>query len=308
LIWGVVRNGARRWLVFGPISVQPSEFAKFALVVFLAWWLEHSHRKVRGKLHSQIRHPWHGFGLPLVVTAVFAGLIVAQPDLGTTLLLFGVATVLLWIAGSNPVCLGSWIGFVTAAGTALMVAILKFGFLNHVNQVKRIIAWWTGNDPLGLNWQQWQALLAFGSGGPWGLGLGESRQKMLYVPEAHTDFILPIIGEELGVIATLAMVAAFCAVVVCGVLLATKASDLFGLLLGVGIVAVLSLQAIINIAVVTNSIPNKGMPLPFISYGGSNLVMLLAAVGMLVNIYRHALAQAEGQLFVPGKGAAPVAV
>src|ERR1043166_9091049 len=135
-------------------------------------------------------------------------------------------------------------------------------------------------------------MLAFGSGGPFGVGLGDSRLKMFYLPEAHTDFIFPIIGEELGLVATLAVVIAFCAILVCGILLATKAPDLFGLLLGSGIIAIIAMQALINMAVVTNSVPNKGMPLPFISYGGSNLMMMLAAMGILLNIYRQGYGQA----------------
>ena len=131
-------------------------------------------------------------------------------------------------------------------------------------------------------------MLAFGSGGPSGLGLGNSRMKTGYLPEAHTDFIFPIVGEEFDLIATLAVVLAFCVLVVCGLLLATRSPDLFGLLIGTGIVAAIGVQAIINIAVVTNVVPNKGMPLPFISYGGSNLVMILAALGVLMNIHSKA--------------------
>jgi cell division protein FtsW len=299
LVFGTVRNGARRWLIFGPVSFQPSEFVKLALVVFLAFWLERMHRKARGRLEGRIRHPGWGFGVPIGLTALLAALIFQQPDLGTTLLLFAVALVLMWIAGSNPLCLG---GFVVGSGlavTALFVGILKFGWLQDHYQVKRIIIWWSGADPQGINFQQKQALLAFGSGGPWGVGLGESRQKMFYLPEAHTDFIFPIIGEELGLIATLAVVIAFCVVVVCGFLIAARAPDLFGLLLGVGIVTIIALQAVINIAVVTNSVPNKGMPLPFMSYGGSNLLMMLGSVGILLNISQQAHGQMTGRELHP---------
>ena len=158
----------------------------------------------------------------------------------------------------------------------------------------------------GSNYQQYAAMLAFGSGGLWGLGLGNSRMKMAYLPEAHTDFIFPIIGEELGLVATLAVVVAFCVLVVCGILLAIRAPDLFGRLLGCGVIAIIGLQAAINIAVVTNTIPNKGMPLPFISYGGSNLVMILAALGVVLNIAAQVHSQA-GDLFA-GSYEGPVRV
>jgi len=172
-------------------------------------------------------------------------------------------------------------------------------------QVQRIVHWWRGDDPQGINYQQNIAKLAFGSGGLWGLGLGNSRMKMAFLPEAHTDFILPIIGEELGLFVTLAVAVAFCALVVGAILLVTRAPDCFGLLLGTGIIAVIGLQAIINIAVVTDTIPNKGMPLPFISYGGSNLVMTLAALGVLLNIFRQAHAHAVGTGVESSNGHAP---
>jgi cell division protein FtsW len=169
-------------------------------------------------------------------------------------------------------------------------------------QVQRLIHWWLGDDLQGSNYQQYMAMLAFGSGGLWGLGLGNSHMKMAYLPEAHTDFIFPIIGEELGLVATLAVVVAFCVLVVCGILLATRSPDLFGRLLACGIIAIIGLQALINIAVVTNTIPNKGMPLPFISYGGSNLVMTLAALGVVLNICWQAQTHALDTLVVSPEG------
>jgi cell division protein FtsW len=140
---------------------------------------------------------------------------------------------------------------------------------------------------LGEGLQQWQALIAFGSGGIDGLGLGEGRQKMLYLPYAHTDFIFPMIGEELGLKFTLLTVAGYLLVCLCGSLVAANARDRFGLLLGIGSVMMISLQAAVNIGVTTSLLPNKGMPLPFISYGGSNLMVCLFLIGLLVNIHRH---------------------
>jgi len=296
LVFGHVRNGAKRWLVFGSLmSFQPSELAKFALVIFLAFWLEKMHRTLKKTSTPKIEHPLWGIGLPLAITTLLAALIIKEPDLGTVLLMFAVALFLMWIAGANPKWLGLLIGGGALAAIAFCVAIFQFGLFDDHYQVRRIVAWWTGADQQGINFQQAQAMLAFGSGGPWGVGLGDSRQKMFYLPEAHTDFIFPIIGEELGLIGTLAVVVAFCTLVVCGILLVTKSPDLFGLLLGSGIISIIALQAIINMAVVTNSIPNKGMPLPFISYGGSNLMMMLAAVGILLNIFRQSYAQLAGK-------------
>lgn len=290
LVIGPVRNGAQRWLIFGPVSFQPSELAKFGLVIFLAFWLERMQRPQRKKQQLKIDSPVWGIGIPLAVTGILAGLIVKQPDLGTTLLLMTVTVFMLWIAGANPKWLGALVGAGAVVVGLILVAIFQFGMFDEHYQVRRIVEWWKGADTQGINFQQYQAMLAFGSGGPLGVGLGESRQKMFYLPEAHTDFILAIIGEELGLFGTMTVVAAFCVIIVCGVLLATRSVDLFGLLLAMGILSIIALQAIINLAVVSNSAPNKGMPLPFISYGGSNLMMTLAAVGVLLNIFRQSYA------------------
>jgi cell division protein FtsW len=203
-------------------------------------------------------------------------------------LLGAVTLAMMWVAGSPSGWLGGIVGTGGIGLTAFLVAIFRFNMFQGSYQVQRILHWWREDDLQGSNYQQYMAMLAFGSGGSWGFGLGNSRMKMAYLPEAHTDFIFPIIGEELGLIAALAVVVAFCVIVVCGILLATRSHDLFGMLLGSGIITVIGLQAMINIAVVTNTIPNKGMPLPFISYGGSNLVMILAALGVLLNIFWRA--------------------
>lgn len=288
LVFGKPINGAARWFVLGPIRFQPSEFAKYALVIFLAFWLEKVQRASKGQLRPRIQHWWWGVFAPLAATGGLTVLIFLEPDLGTTLLLGTVALVLMWVAGA-PV---RWLAGIVGAGgmgvVAFLVAIFKYGMFQHSYQAQRILHWWCGDDLGGSNYQQYMAMLAFGSGGTSGLGLGNSHMKMAYLPEAHTDFIFPIVGEELGLIATLVVVFAFCVLVVCGLLLAARSPDLFGLLLGAGIITAIGVQAIINIAVVTNIVPNKGMPLPFISYGGSNLVMTLAALGVLMNIWRQA--------------------
>ena len=287
LVIGKRINGAARWFVCGPIRFQPSEFAKYALVIFLAFWLEKMQRAPKGKFRPRIEHWWWGVFAPLAATGGLTTFILLEPDLGTTLLLGTVALALMWVAGAPA----RWLaGIVGAGGTGVasfLVAIFKYGMFQGSYQVQRILHWWRQDDLGGINYQQYMAMLAFGSGGPSGLGLGNSHLKMGFLPEPHTDFIFPIIGEELGLIATLAVVLAFCVLVVCGLLLAARSPDLFGLLLGSGIITAIGVQAIINMAVVTNVVPNKGMPLPFISYGGSNLVMTLAALGILMNIHRQ---------------------
>ena len=287
LVFGKRINGAARWFVCGPIRFQPSEFAKYALVIFLAFWLEKMQRAPKGKLRPKIQTWWWGVFAPLAATGGLTTFILLEPDLGTTLLLGTVVLALMWVAGAPA----RWLaGIVGAGGTGVasfLVAIFKYGMFPGSYQVQRILHWWRQDDLGGINYQQYMAMLAFGSGGPSGLGFGNSHLKMGFLPEPHTDFIFPIIGEELGLIATLAVVIAFCVLVVCGLLLAARSPDLFGLLLGTGIITVIGVQAIVNIAVVTNVVPNKGMPLPFISYGGSNLVMTLAALGILMNIHRQ---------------------
>jgi len=304
LIFGRRINGALRWLVFGPFRLQPSEFAKYVLVVVLAFWLEKMQRAPKGQLQPRIQHWWYGVFAPLAIAGALGVLVFKEPDMGATMLLGAVALLLMWVAGSSSRWLAAIVGAGAVGATACLIAIFRFGMFQRSYQVQRIIHWWRGDDLQGSNYQQYVATLAFGSGGTSGLGLGNSRMKMTYLPEAHTDFILPIIGEELGLVATLAVVIAFCVLVTCGILLARRSPDLFGMLLGSGITAIVGLQAIINIAVVTNSIPNKGMPLPFISYGGSNLVMTLAAFGILLNIVRQAHAHALGTFLETSGGLA----
>ncbi len=277
-------NGAARWLVYGPVQFQPSEFAKYALVLFLAFWLEKAQRPAKGSPRPRLRHWWWGVFAPLAVAGGVAVLVLREPDRGTALLLLTVAWILLWMGGAPA---GWLIAILFAAAlvlASLLVAIFKYGMFHEYYQVQRLIHWWLGDDLQGSNHQQHMAMVALGSGGLWGRGLGNSRMKWGFLPEAHTDFILPVIGEELGLLATLAVVLGYFLILVCGVVLANRAPDAFGRLLGCGIVVVIGLQAVINIAVVTNLVPNKGMPLPFISYGGSGLLMALSSLGVLLNI------------------------
>jgi len=168
-------------------------------------------------------------------------------------------------------------------------ALLGFSLWNDPMRMKRIFAWlYLEENKSGVGYQAYQAMLALGSGGWFGLGLGNGRQKLGFVPEHHTDFIFSIIGEELGLVATIGVVVAFIVIVLCGVYIALHARDNFGLMLGCGITFLIGCQAFINIGVVTSALPNKGLPLPFISYGGSNLLMMLSCIGALLSIAKHA--------------------
>ncbi len=222
----------------------------------------------------------YGFVLPMLLVAVPMLLVLKENDLGTTLLIGATSVAMMFIAGSHPIYMGGMAA--AGAGGILYLAM-------HMNErMARLTAFLDlekYKERAGL--QQWESLKAFGSGGLFGRGLGESVEKMLYLPYAHTDFIFPIIGEELGLRVTLLVVCAFLALSLSGIVIATQARDRFGMLLGFGLVMNIGLQACVNIGMTTALLPNKGMPLPFISYGGSNLCMCLLFTGILLNIYRR---------------------
>lgn len=269
---GMRINGSNRWVGLGILNFQPSEIAKLAAVIFLAWWFSHF-EKERSTLV-------YGFAAPLLILSSLLALILFEVDLGTTALIGATVFCLMFIAGANPALLG--VLAMAGAGGILLIATQmseRMGRLAAFLDPQRF------KEDAGL--QQMQALIAWGSGGIDGLGLGNGRQKMLYLPYAHTDFIFPMIGEELGLRISLLVVFMFVVIVVCGMMIALHAKDRFGLLLGSGIVTMLALQAAVNIGVTTSLLPNKGLPLPFISYGGSNLVTCLFSVGILMNIYRQ---------------------
>src|SRR5438105_2051909 len=271
---GMRINGSRRWVGAGPITFQPAEIAEIAAVFFLAWWFV--------RFESRNRNLIFSFVLPLVATALLIYLVITEVDLGTSALIGATTLVMMFVAGTNPILLGAF--FATALG----------GFIFTVTcvpeRMNRLLAFLhPENYKQDAGLQQMQALIAWGSGGMEGLGLGQGRQKMLYLPYAHTDFIFPMIGEELGLRVSLLVVFLFLTIIVCGMMIALHAKDRFGLLLGCGVVSLLGLQAAVNIGVTTSLLPNKGLPLPFISYGGSNLVMCLFGVGLLLNVYRQAV-------------------
>ncbi len=267
---GMRINGSRRWVGFGPVSFQPSEIAKVAAVIFLAWWF--------ARYEKVGNHPIFGFALPVAIVSTLLLLILCEVDLGTTALIGATAFVVMFVAGTNPILLGL-LAFAGSGAILFAATHARMGRLIAFTDLERY------KEDAGL--QQMQALIAWGSGGMEGLGLGNGRQKMLYLPYAHTDFIFPMIGEELGLRVSLLVVFLFVVIIVCGIMIALHAKDRFGLLAGCGIVSLLGLQAAVNIGVTTSLLPNKGLPLPFISYGGSNLIACLFGIGLLLNIYRQ---------------------
>jgi cell division protein FtsW len=271
---GMRINGSRRWIGLGPVTFQPSEMAKLAAIFFLAAWFTR-YEKSGGNL-------LFGFVLPLALVGVLAGLVLAEVDLGTTALLGITTFVVMFIAGANPL----WLGVLSFAGLGALI-IVATQISERMGRLSAFLHPQNFKEDAGL--QQMQALIAWGSGGMEGLGLGNGRQKMLYLPYAHTDFIFPIIGEELGLRVSLLVVFLFVVIIVCGIMIALHAKDRFGLLLGCGVVSLLALQAAVNIGVTTSLLPNKGLPLPFISYGGSNLVACMFGVGLLLNVYRQGI-------------------
>lgn len=283
---GCMVGGARRWIRIGGFRVgQPSEFAKFAVIVILASWMSLMGRKA-GRIT-------HGLLMPLCLMGVMLSLIMLEPDYGTTFLVGLTGMAVMFAGGSRPLHL-VMAGLVGASGFAWAV-------MHNEVRYGRIMAFLSPERYPKEAYQLRQSLDAFILGGGWGAGLGESVQKHNYLPEAQTDFILAIIGEELGFPATIMVAVLFAAFFVCGLIIAVKASDAFGRLLAFGITTMISLQAAINVGVVTGCLPTKGLPLPFISAGGSSLVMTMFCVGVLLNVARHAAGRVDDEHTKPIK-------
>ncbi len=270
-------GGSRRWLKIGVVSFQPSELAKFAVVIMLSAWTTRVGRRASTFLDGILK--------PGVMLVVMVGLIFLEPDFGTTLLVAGVGGALLFVAGSPlPYLLGG--------GT---VGLIGFAVAILYDDVRRgrVLAFLMPEKYPAAAYQLHQSMEAFTLGGFWGVGLGESLQKQYFLPEAHTDFILAIIGEELGLVVTCMVIALFAGFLICGLVISLQAPDLFGRLLGTGFTLMTTIQAVINVGVVTGCMPTKGLPLPFISYGGSSLLMSMIAVGVLVNIARQRVVEED---------------
>jgi cell division protein FtsW len=278
---GIVAGHARRWIGHGSVRFQPSELAKVALILAMAAYCERERARLR-------TFRW-GILVPAALLAPVLGLIFIEPDRGTTLLMAAVCAVILFVGGA------SWKFCVPPA--LLGVAGAAAYFARDPLVIMRLKAWWfLEESKMDKGYQAYQAMLAFARGGVFGLGLGNGRQKLGFVPEHHTDMILSIVGEELGLIGTLAVLLLFAALVGCGLVIARRARDPFGALTALGITSLIGFQTLINIGVVTSALPCKGLPLPFISYGGSNLVMMLGCVGLLINVAR----QVQGQESLTG--------
>lgn len=264
-------NGAQRWIRFGGLSLQPSEIAKITLPVFLAWFLVRNADRV-GEMKATL--------LPmLLVVGLVSGLIFVEPDLGTTLVICAIFAAVYFAAGAKLIHVAGVGGvFVTGVAAALYFAPWR---------MRRLGAFLDPCDPenaAGAGYQVCQSLYAIGSGGVLGEGFARGQQKLFYLPYPHSDFIFSVVGEEFGLVGTLAIVAAFAVLLWRGTRAALNAPDRFGTLLGIGLITGITVQALFNISVVISILPAKGIPLPFISYGGSSVLVTLAAVGILLSI------------------------
>lgn len=272
LFIGADINGAVRWIRLGPLSFQPSELAKYVVVLYLALLID--------KRKSKIKKFGEGTIFYLCIAGVFALLILLEKNLSITAIVMMVAFIMILVGGAKLSHLFSLIPVGLAAGLALI-----FTQSYRMDRLTSFLNPWA--DPSGDSYQLIQSLYALGSGGIFGVGLGNSRQKALFMPEPHNDFIFAIIGEELGLIGCIVIISIFMFIVIKGTTIAVKSRDNYGFLLGTGIISVIAIQAIINIAVVSGSMPVTGVPMPFISYGGTSLVFNLAAMGILLNISRQ---------------------
>jgi cell division protein FtsW len=269
---GVERNGAQRWIEFGPASVQPSEFAKLAVIVYISAWLA-----ARG---SDVKQFSLGF-LPFVIfLSVVGALIIAEPDMGTTIIIVLVACTLFFVAGA-PI---SHLALLLGAGGTVSYLVIQ----TREYQLDRLTSFFSPeSDPEGVGFQIIQLLVALGSGGPLGIGWAESRQKHLYVPGAHTDGVFAILGEEIGFIGLMFILGVFAFFIFRALRVTLASRDNFATFLGIGIISWISYQMLINILGITRTIPLSGVPLPFLSYGGSALIALMAGVGILLSISRY---------------------
>jgi cell division protein FtsW len=269
--WGTSAYGASRWIQVGPVTLQPSELAKLALAAFAATVLTRKWRHIDEPAH---------LALPLApVVAIVAGIVILQRDLGTTIVICGSVFLLLFAAGVR-------LRYLAVTGLAGLATTAWLIFGEAYRRARFLSAFDPWSDAQGAGYQLIQGYIAFGSGGWFGVGLGASRQKWQYLPNAHTDFIFAILGEELGLLGGLAVLGLFGVLLVAAVRTAFRAPDTFGRLLAAGIASWIGLQTIVNLGAVTGLLPITGVPLPFVSAGGSALVVALVSVGVLVNIAR----------------------
>ena len=266
-------NGTRRWLRWGVVSFQPAELAKLALVLYLADFL--------ARRQAVVGQFFQGFLPPVLVTGAMAGLILLQPDLGSSVALVAMVFCLLFLGGAR---LGQMLVVGLAALPVIVLAVSGASY-----RLRRVFAFldpWS--DPRGSGFQIIQSYLALGGGGAAGRGLGESKQKLFYLPEPHTDFIFAILGEELGFLGAAATVALFGLLLWRGVRVGLRVAEPFGAFLALGLTVMLTTQALVNLGVVVGLLPTKGLPLPFVSFGGSSLLTAMLAAGVILNVSQHA--------------------
>jgi cell division protein FtsW len=269
---GLVRGGARRWLQLGPIILEPSELVKLALVFLLAHLL--SKRGERMRSFEQGALP------AFLIVAPIALLLLKQPDFGSTVMISVLLFVMLYAAGAELKHLG-----IAATGALCLLVFQAFAKSYRMKRMTAFLDPWI--VARGAGFQLVQSFIALGAGGGWGVGLGAGRQKMFYLPQSHTDFIFAVVGEELGIAGAVAVMLLFCVILFRGMRIAHEEPDGFASLLAVGLTSLLSLQALINMSVVVGMIPTKGLPLPFLSYGGTAIVMAMAALGALLALGRR---------------------
>ena len=272
LVIGTSNNGAKRWIYIGGQSFQPSEFVKLFMIIFYAGLLT--------KDREELPKFWKGLVKHILWIAPIAGLLLLEPHMSATLVISGICLVMMIVAGCK-------FSQLFMSGLIIGVPVIGVLIVKSSYRLKRVVTFldpW--QDKLGDGWQVIQSLYAIGSGGLFGLGLGQSKQKYLYLPEPQNDFIFSVLAEELGWAGCVFVIILFAILIWRGVLIAMKAPDMLGSLLAVGITSLIAIQVIINIAVVTSSMPATGMPLPFFSYGGTALFLLLCEMGILLNISR----------------------
>ncbi|MDR1574197.1 MAG: FtsW/RodA/SpoVE family cell cycle protein, partial [Clostridiales Family XIII bacterium] len=267
---------AARWLGVGDLTVMPGEIAKVAAILFVAWYLSLDEDRIRSFFKGPV--------VLLGIGAAYFYLIKKQPNLSTALIVLGLICAMIFVAGVK------WkhLGVLISAG-----AVGAYFFLRHMAledyQMDRIAAFMDPfADVQGSGWQTVQSLLAFGAGGVFGSGLGKSIQKTLYLPEGHNDFILAVIGEELGLVGCLLLLAVYLLLIFCGARIAINAPDRFSMLIAAGVTLLFAMQVIVNVAVVTGVAPNTGVALPFVSYGGNALLLYMFLAGLVLNISRYA--------------------
>ncbi len=267
--FGFSAGGSARWLRFGQFSFQPAEFARFAMVVFLAYSLEKKAEKLKAFSIGFLPH--------VLVFGAFAVLIFNQPDFGSVLILAALTWLMMFVGGVR--CLHLFTSLIA------LLPIAYYFLINAEYRVKRILSFldpW--QYPAGEGYQVVHSLMAFGSGGLWGAGIGKGYQKLFYLPEPHTDFIFAIIGEEFGLAGVLIIIGLYAVVLMKGIQIARNAADTFGSLLALGLTVAMGLQICINMGVVLGLLPTKGLTLPFLSYGGTSLLLNMASIGILMNI------------------------